>query len=315
MKALLLLKTLSPITHGAETAGNESMIRREAVNTPVGVRYVPVLTGNSLRHRLIREPIAAAIAQNTTFSKEQLRWLFNGGALAGANHAIDLRRIERARMLLPHIELLGCSMPDTIVSGKLEMGVGWLMCAESQPVVEALLPASWGPLPRLSPSSEFLSRNQYYRHDAAKQRSELLENGDKDDPGYAGMPHGGEHVIPGATFLVEIIAAGLSELGRSAVIFAIEEWVASGATVGGQSSRGHGVVEPWLWTDGDDSSVLFRSHLEERGDAMRQFVKGLYVGAASVSEREGDGTPGDADRGAGSTTSRRAAGTRARAKS
>lgn len=272
MKAVLLLKTLAPITHGAETSGNESIIRREAVNTPVGVRHIPVITGNSLRHRLLREPHANVVSQDGGYSKEQIRWLYNGGALDGKHDGIDIRRVNQARELLPHVEALGCSLADTIVAGKLDMGVAWLACSETAEIVQAIIPGEWGAFPQLSPHSEFLSRNQYYKHDAAHSLASTNDERIK----FEGMPHGGEHVVPNAAFVLSINADMLSELGRSAVMYGIEEWAAAGATIGGQASRGHGVVEPWLWTDGDDSSVLYRSHLENRLPEMRAFVRTLY---------------------------------------
>lgn len=276
MKAVLLLKTLSPITHGAETAGNESIIRREAVSTPVGVRHVPVITGNSLRHRLLREPVANAIAQDWQCSKEQLRWLYNGGALAGKTDATDVKRIERARTLLPHVEAIGCSMPDAILAGKLEMGIAWLVCLETMPVIKAALSDEWYDATPIAPAHEFLSRNQYYRHDATRQRSELMDDEEKAELDYKGMPHGGEHVVPGAAFVATIHADGLSPLGCSSVVWAIEQWAKAGATVGGQASRGHGAVDPYLWTDKPVSGDLFQEHLNASLEEMRAFVSALY---------------------------------------
>lgn len=283
MKAVLLLKTLSPLTHGAETAGNESIIRREAVSTPVGVRHVPVLTGNSLRHRLLREPIANAICSGGwRCSKEQVRWLFNGGALSGKHPNVDVRRIVRCMELMPHIEALGCSMPDQIVSGKLEMGLGWLACAETMPILNAIVPQGWIGKESLLPSHEFLGRNQYYRHDVSASRGGQFVAGDEADGEFKGMPHGGEHVVPGAAFVCAIHADGLSQMACSAVKYALEEWAAAGATVGGQSSRGHGAVDPLLWTDCEVDSFLFREHLASRLGEIQDFVSTLYTKEAAA---------------------------------
>lgn len=286
MKAILVLKTLSPITHGAENAGNESLIRREAINTPVGVRHIPVLTGNSLRHRLFREPIADTISAGWQMTKEQLRWLYNGGALDGKHPNVDVRRIARARELMPHVEALGCSFDDTIVAGKLDMGVGWLACLETMPVLKAILPAGWYDDAPLAPSFEFLSRNQYYRHDAARQRMELITEPTGED--YAGMPHGGEHVMPGAMFVCAMHADGLSDMACSALVYALEKWAEAGATVGGQASRGHGVVQPMLWTDRPMISDPFKEHLETRLDEIREFISTLYVATKEPKKSKKD---------------------------
>lgn len=281
MKCVITFEALSPITHGGENAGNEMLVRREPVSTPLGVRHVPVITGNSLRHRLFRQQFAEAIVSDGwQCSKEQLRWLFNGGALDGKHPNVDVRRIERARSLMPHIELLGCSMADQIVAGKLDMGIAWIACQETQSIIRDSVPGGWCDDATLAPSHEFMARNQYYRHDAVRQMSNHVAGDDVGDD-YAGMPHGGEHVIPGAIFIAAMHADGLSPLGRSAVVWAIRRWAAGGATVGGQSSRGHGVVKPSLWTDGDDDPELFAEHLDENLDEMRAFVSTLYTKAAA----------------------------------
>jgi hypothetical protein len=278
MNGLLLLQALSPITHGAETAGNSQLIRRESVATPLGVRSVPTITGNSLRHRLIREPIADDLCAGWQVTKEQLRWLFNGGALDGKAPNVDVRRMEECFRLLPHTELLGCSLPDVIVTGKLDMGIAWLCCAETTGIITASLPAAFaGDLPLLTPSHEYLSRIQYYRHDAARQRIGNLLESDRDGADYAGMPHGGEHVIPGALFLCAFHAHGASDLAASALLYALQRWCTMGATVGGQSSRGHGVVQPYLWTDREVSADLYRQHLADHTDEIRAFVSKLYA--------------------------------------
>lgn len=278
MKVVLLMRATSPITHGAGTAGNEQIIARYPVNTPYGVKQVPVLSGNSLRHRLLREPHADAILGEERISKEQLRWLFNGGELSGKCPNVDTARIAEFQSLLPHIDLLGCSMPDTIVAGKLECGIAWLACMESQSAIEAELPEELRePGNVFSPAHELVRSYQYYRHDASKNREALPG----EDLAYKGMPHGGEHVVAGAAFVCVMHTHGLSELSQSALLWGIETWSEHGATVGGQSSRGHGRVEPIVWTDSPVDSSLYAAHLAANRDKMLQAVRRLYAKGAA----------------------------------
>lgn len=275
MKAVLLFETLGPLTHGADTHGNEKLIRREAIQTPLGTRHVPTITGNSLRHRLVREIIADDIATGQQWTKEQLRWLYNGGAIAKSTN-VDTQRIVRIRELMPHIDLLGCSLPDTIVAGRINMGIAWLACWETESIVNAVVPHEWQ-VSGLQPAHEFTGRNQYYRHDATSRTPDRLVDADRDGIDYAGMPHGGEHVVPGAMFVCGLSAAGLSELSQSCLIYSIEEWATRYSTLGGQSSRGHGQVKPYLWTDSDASSDLYREHWEKHKESVVEEVSQLYV--------------------------------------
>jgi hypothetical protein len=156
-----------------------------------------------------------------------------------------------------------------------------MACQETQGLLAATVPGEWHEQLPLSPSHEFIRSYQYYRHDGAKNRD--LEAGDE---GYKGMPHGGEHIIPGAAFLVSLNARGLSELAQSALVWSLEQWCLNGATAGGQSSRGHGRIAPYLWLDQVVTSELFTAYLEDSIETMRAFVRTLYV---TTSEAAGKG--------------------------
>ena len=49
MNITCLSTSISPITHQLGTVGNESIVNSEDVRTPLGVRKVPVLSGNAIR--------------------------------------------------------------------------------------------------------------------------------------------------------------------------------------------------------------------------------------------------------------------------
>lgn len=281
MKGIYLLRAESPITHGASTAGNEQLIRRTEVSTPVGIRHVPILSGNGLRHRLLREPLADHISSvcglDGEHTKESLRWLYHGGALSGASPNVDVQRIVRLQQLMPHVEAIGCSLPDTILAGKLQFGMGWLACSETMPIVRSVAGEWADGVPRLAPADEFLGRGEYYRHDSTRQRAKLMREADRDGKDNSSMPHAGEHVIAGAIFVGTLHAPGLSELGAGSILFGIQRWIAAGATVGGQSSRGHGVVSAYLHADVDWSLAdKYREHVESNAAEIKTEVLSLY---------------------------------------
>lgn len=284
MHAVLLLKALSPITHGSDTAGNRALIRREKVDTPLGVRDVPVITGNSLRRRAVREPAIESLSREGGLTKERLRWLYSGGALDKDDKGrfkkitnVDAARIARCYELFPHVEALGCAMPDSPIPGKLKFGIAWLASMETQDSLRDTLPESWfeGANP-MSPCHEWISDYDYYRHDPAKAHAELLTDEDREALENESMPHGGENVIPGAAFVATLHAPGLSDLAASALFYSLETWAEAGPTVGGQSARGHGRVQPYLWTDREIDSSAYRNHLTDRVGEMREFIDSLY---------------------------------------
>lgn len=294
----MLMRAMSPITQGEGTKGNEQIIRREPVQTPLGVRYVPTITGNSLRHRMLREPLAeqlvSAWALQKTLTKEQVRFLFNGGALGG-EHGSSLGRIEEIQRLLPMTALLGASLPDAIMPGRLRMGIAWLVCAETLPAIERDTPADWWPI--IAPdhkgqpvrqfvatnAESFVGRGQYYRHDAARHRPDLLEKDSSAD--YAGMPHGGELVMAGAEFYLRIDVARCDDLTLGALLFGLSAWHESGATVGGQSSRGHGRLAPSIELGGLDADTLIATYLQHVANVREEgtrLLRSLWAKAVAA---------------------------------
>src|SRR5690606_37302945 len=128
--------------------------------------------------RIFREPIAEHLSEGWQGSKEQVRWLFNGGSLGGSVPNIDLRRMQQARELLPHFEVLGGCLPDTICHSKLTMQHGWLACRETECVLRSILPSDWLAADVLIPGHEMVSATQYYRKDKARSTPEILIDAD-----------------------------------------------------------------------------------------------------------------------------------------
>lgn len=282
----ILMRALSPITQGESTKGNEQVIRRESVATPIGLRHVPTITGNSLRHRMFRAPLAEDLIARWKLAgeltKEQVRFLFNGGAL-GKDHGTSLDRIAHCERLFPLVSLLGVSLPDTIVSGRLKCGMAWLVCRETTPLIKSDVPADWWPeRDNLTPCEAFVGRGTYYRHDAARMRQELLTKTERAaEFEYEGMPHAGEHVCSGSEWYLRCDIERPNQLALGAFAHGYSLWLNQGATVGGQSSRGHGRMAPSIDSsfDWDGAVEAYVDHVETIADEGREFVLGLYCKA------------------------------------
>ena len=82
-KINFLATALTPITHMMGTKGNEALINREAVYVDGKVVNIPYLSGNSIRHKMIREPGTIDLIKQCDLegklSIEQFAFMSNGG--------------------------------------------------------------------------------------------------------------------------------------------------------------------------------------------------------------------------------------------
>jgi len=114
-RMVCLSQSLSPLTHGQGTAGNEQIILREPVICRDGIRYVPAISGNALRHRLVRRPLARHLCDAWELSGKitvaQLQFLFHGGTLTERSSRVSLAQQADLFRLFPFLRLLGCCLP------------------------------------------------------------------------------------------------------------------------------------------------------------------------------------------------------------
>lgn len=242
-----LSEAVSPITQMAGSAGNESVLMREQVVTARGVVAVPKLSGNALRHRLVREPGFRWLVNRWGLAGRltlpQLNFLFHGGNLTEGGGREDTRRIADFQRLFPLGRLLGGSLPDQILSGSLLAWHGLLVCEENRSALAAHLPEGWQlPEAPLRPAESFVGGYQNVRGDAAKTCPELAApepNGDSPRPSNL-MIFAGQAVSRGGHFLhgFTLQHVGTWELG--ALLLSLRLWQSSGGTIGGQGARGHG---------------------------------------------------------------------------
>ncbi len=275
-RVLCLSEAISPITHMARTSGNEAIVARQPVLSPHGILWVPVLSGNALRHRLVREPGVRWLVEQYglagTLTLTQLNFLFHGGNLTEGGGREDTTRIATMQRLFPLLRLVGGSLPDQILAGSLLAGQGLLVCRENVQALTSLLPDGWELPETLRSAEEFVSGYQYTRGDARKSHTDLLApvNGEASDSNL--MIFSGQAIIRGAYFLHSFILQHVSELELGALLWSLRLWQFSGGTVGGQGARGHGRLQTWIHcgdADPEAATAAYRIHaLSVRDEAV-----------------------------------------------
>lgn len=121
------ISALSSITHGGETRGTITLLRREQVIQPDGrAVLVPVISGNSVRGVLRRT--GELLLRDTLGYEGQLplaaaHALRAGGSLAKVSgEPLSGNRLQRVRDLIPQVGVFGCAAGGRIVDGCLQVG-------------------------------------------------------------------------------------------------------------------------------------------------------------------------------------------------
>lgn len=121
------LTATSSIAHGGETRGTITLLRRELIVTPEGeLKYVPIISGNTLRGRLRRlgeELLRDAVGYAGKLHPAAAHVLRGGGALAKSSHEpLSGSRLQTLRELVPQIAVFGGAGGGVIINGALDVG-------------------------------------------------------------------------------------------------------------------------------------------------------------------------------------------------
>lgn len=262
-------EAVSLITHMSGSTGNESLVMREPVITPKGVLWVPSITGNALRHRVVREPGWRYLIDRYCLAGKltlpQLNYAFHGGNLTEGGGRENTRRIADMQRIFPLSRLIGGCLPDQILSGSLDVWRGRLVCEENRAGLIADMPDGWDlPADQLRSAEEFVSGYQYTRGDAEKTAADLLAQsvdgellrGENHDGKSNLMIFSGQAVTRGACFIHGFVLKHVSQLELGALLWSISLWQETGGTIGGQAARGHGRLATWTHVDGDGFAAI-----------------------------------------------------------
>jgi hypothetical protein len=276
----------------SRTEGNEALCAIEPVRTNDGVRWVPFLSGNAIRHRCVRAPGARHLVERMglkgELSLEQLNFLLHGGNLTESTGRENTARIAEMYRLFPLFRLLGGCLPDQVLSGSLHVWRGTLLCRENEAQLRMLLPPGFDTDGvTFHPAHAYISGYQYTRSDAEKSAGDLLPAGAEKDKSSL-MIFSGQAVMRGAMFLHGFTLLHPSPLELGALLHSLLLWANAGGTIGGQAARGHGRLKTVLLGHDEtraDAVAAYLAHVEEHRDECRQWLTDAFYRAPKKGKK------------------------------
>ncbi len=297
-KIHMLLETLSPLTHMMGTNGNEALINREAILYKDQICHLPVISGNAIRHKLIREPgamfIVGACNLAGKLNIDQLNFLFNGGSLVESSVSCNIRKIADMQQTLPLYRLLGGCLKNQIVSGSINVHRGMLICRENVERINSILPDNCSIEKSIFPAERFIDQYQYTRGDAKKLKDidffaavdELNTGKEKEKSNL--MIFNGQSIVSGAQFYIGFVLNNVSDLELGALFHSLSRW---NGFIGGQGSRGHGKCKLSLISTNDfDISFLvtaYKEHVMSKKEEIKAWLFDAFPSKKTPKEKEG----------------------------
>lgn len=292
-KIHFLSEALSPITHMIGVSGNESILNREKVLYENTVIDVPVLSGNALRHKMIREPGALYLIDRCglrgKLSIDQANYMLTGGSLSESSTNDNIPLIAEMQTVSPLFRLLGGSLKNQVVGGSLFVSRGLLVCRENADVIEKQSKRNL-PEGKLLSAQHFVSKYQYTRGDAERHKdaSGLIEESKEEKKDKSNlMIYSGESLIPGTMFYHDITLYNVSPLEVGAALHSVSLWQNSGGIIGGSARIGHGQLQASLWSEGledwfgsdvviGDIVKQYIDHVESNKDQFVEWIKKAF---------------------------------------
>lgn len=271
------------------TSGNESLINREPIMTRNGVVHVPVLSGNALRHRVIRDPGAKYLIGLYNLAGklniDQLNFMLSGGSLTESSVSENMNTIANMQRLFPLYRLLGGSLRNQIIAGSLQVGRGLLVCEENRETINKSIPSEFASIDTALLHAEvFVAQYQYTRGDVKRMKdidffAAVDELNNPDAPSNL-MIYSGQSVMRNAIFAHEITAINISNLELGALMDALSRWQAKGGTIGGNTRIGHGKLKTMVHVTPDvnisDSIEKYREYAASVKDEATQWLNDSF---------------------------------------
>ena len=260
-------KALSPLTHNKSAKGNETIVSQESVAASHGICVVPVLSGNAIRHRMVREPGARFLVERWGLAGNLelriLQFLFHGGALTEGSPSESAKRIRQWWKLFPLMRVIGGCLPNQIIGGALHCWHGVLACRENEERIKQSVPSGWMPEGHLLPARRFLSSYQYVRRDASQTVPDLEREQIAALPKKSGMMiYVGQQVSSGAVFVHGFLLREAKRVDIGCLLHSLNLWQSRNGTIGGMAAKGHGRLQ---------MSMAVRPEFDEAG-AIAEYV-------------------------------------------
>jgi CRISPR/Cas system CSM-associated protein Csm3 (group 7 of RAMP superfamily) len=253
MKTFILegiVTALSSITHnGGEKNGTVTQLRREKFVQKNGKPIeIPVISGNSIRGKL-RDISAIEILTKLDGAKikvdaDSFNLLFTGGSLESTgSEGINIEKVRQMRRDMPMLSVLGGSVGNVILPGKVEIGKLIPIAKETL----HLIPEQYHNAYTEEPKSiwEYCQLEMYTRKDDAKDevKKEFLQEDAKKKDRPVQMMYETETLAAGTKFYWRVVLKDTTEEETGAFLSTLNTWAEQNSQVGGNGRVGHGALK------------------------------------------------------------------------
>lgn len=297
MKTYILEGTctaLSSISHnGGEKNGTIVQLRREKFVQPKGnVVEIPVISGNSIRGKL-RDLAAIDILTKKDGIKVQVdadtfNLLFSGGSLESVGEKnLDIEKVRQLRKDIPMISVLGCSIGNVILPGKVDIGKMIPICKETL----HLIPEKFHGTEEIKTIWEYCQVEMSTRKDDTKDENkrEFIKPEFLTDELRGGqMMYHIETLVTGTRFYWKVCLRDTTDIETGAFLSTLQSWANQSSQVGGNGRVGHGRLKIELTeTSVVDSEMEFTNsdfvtYIDKAKEAKKDVTEFFEKGAAKT---------------------------------
>jgi hypothetical protein len=286
-----IVTAISSISHnGGEKNGVVTQLRREKfVQLNGTVVEVPVISGNSIRGKF-RDLAAIEILTKQDGVKikidgDSFNLLFTGGSLESTGDSgINIEKVRQMRKDMPMLSVLGGSVGNIIMPGKLDMGKLIPIAKETI----HLIPEKFHGTDEIKSIWEYCQVEMNTRTDDAKNenyREFLSDDAKAGEKIKSQMMYHVETLAAGTKFYWKICLRDTNDVETGAFLSTLNSWTQQASQVGGNGRVGHGALKVELTeTNVVDSDVAFENsdfvtfigqYQEAKKDVSSYFEKGI----------------------------------------
>ena len=255
------ITVMTPLHHGGdEKTGSTPMLRAiDVISNGKRVR-VPYVSGNAIRGRLRRllYKDMLAICGLDDVPKKAVHILASGGVLelGESTGRLDLDLRNRVRDTIPMAKLLGCSIGNQIIPGRLVVGHAVPLAQETCGLMTPEFSGEWPPIRQLV-GEEFITRR-----DEVREREE--------DEAAVQMKVDFEVLLPGTQLYHYFQLEDADAICEATLARAIKLWTES-PFIGGRAASGFGMLKLEYGCTLDDA--VYHEAIEARKQAIVKLIE------------------------------------------